>query len=142
MPQECVAVSVHVLEAIFQSLREVLGHRDLPCDHLVPTPVGFLIFFPVQHHCWHRSLMLGYRPNEFKQIMLLSNPNRRVHWSSIPVATDVFGLSIAYRSPSLASQSSSFSSARMPSRSRYTLALQSLLNVFMCLLCSLVMDSL
>lgn len=53
-------------------------------------------------------------------------------WNSILVATDVFGVSIASMSTLLASQSSAFSSARMTSRSRCTLSVQSLLYVFLC----------
>lgn len=60
----------------------------------------------------------------------------------MPVAMDVFGVSIVFRSASLASQSSSFSSARMTFRSRYTFALQPLLEIFMSALHRLVVDSL
>jgi len=50
----------------------------------------------------------------------------------MPVATDVFGLAIESISTSLASQSSTFSSARMTSVSRYTLSVQALADVLPC----------
>lgn len=54
--EECVPVSVHILETVLDPLRERITFWDGPRHHLVATAVRFGVVFPEEWCCGQYSV--------------------------------------------------------------------------------------